>query len=225
MLPLLYVSRLDVTEDGKAPFAEWYARRHAPDLISVGFLSVSSFRAVRGKPEICNLYELRDLDAFGERYAQVRASDEEGARLQRNSFNGALAVYEQLAIAGPDIDEGPGPPWRTSLTAPVVSTLLFSADADDEVIAYYESGLARSITNSGALSGRLGRQVEAGRPNREPRRWSAFLEWANLADAVSWADSGVIDDHLHALGPSHPPAVLHVMRREFTRANPHLWVS
>jgi hypothetical protein len=181
---------------------------------------VGSFRAVRGSPEVCNLYELRDLDAFGDDYVRVRASDTESIRLQRNSFNGTLAVYEQVVTANVEPEETSLPGWRHSITAPVLSTLLFSAATDAEVISYYEVELASSIDKHGALSGRLGCQVDAGRAKPEPRRWSTFLEWANLADALSWADSGVAEEHSRAFGAPQIPTLLHVMRRDFTRANP-----
>jgi hypothetical protein len=224
-LPLLYVSRLDVREEGKAPFEAWYSRRHAPDLIGVGFLSVSSFRAVRGAPEVCNLYELRDVDAFGEAYVRVRADDEESARLQQNSFNGTLAVHEQVVACGVDSGDGPGPRWVAAVTAPVLGTVLFSSAADDdEVVGFYEGELARLVAEGGAVSARLGRQVDAGRPNREPRPWSAFVEWANLADAGAWADADPVDAHVAALGSvAGEEPLLHVLRRVFTRANPEAW--
>jgi Antibiotic biosynthesis monooxygenase len=226
VLPLLYVSRLDLAEDAGPSFAAWYTRRHAPDLVGAGFLSVSSFRAVRGAPGVCNLYELRDLGAFGPAYQQARAADDEGVRVGERASNQSLAVYEQVVTTGVADDGGTEPRWSTALLAPVITTLRFSVDAgDEEVLDWYRaSEAARIAAVPGCISVRVGRQIEAGRPNVDRRRWSVFAEWANQASALRWADTetAVTTGPEGALGEVIEPS-LHVLGRRSVLHHLHAW--
>lgn len=224
MLPLLYVSRLDVADGGRAAFAEWYSRRHAPDLVGAGFLSVSSFRAVRGEPWVCNVYELPDLDAFGPAYQQARASDDEGLEVQKSSSNQSLAVYEQVLSYGFEDDGGGSPRWRSAMLSPVMGTFRFSAQADDDqVLGWYRTvGAPRVGRAADCLSVRLGRQVDAGRPNVDPRRWSLFVEWANVTSALRWAEDATAETGGNqAVGVLDPS--LHVLRRHSMLHHPDAW--
>jgi hypothetical protein len=202
MLPLLYVSRLDLPDGAEPAFAEWYTRKHAPDLVAAGFLSVSSFRAVQGSPRVCNLYELRDLDAFGPAYEEARAADTEGPQTTEGATDRSLAVYEQLVTGGVPAG-GSGPQWRTAIVAPVVTTLRFSATDDEGVLEWCRGQeLGRIMAMPGSLSVRLGRQVDAGRPDVDPRRWCLFAEWANLAAGTAWAQTTpgeLFDPSIHVL--------------------------
>jgi hypothetical protein len=202
MLPLLYVSRLDLPDGAEPAFAEWYTRRHAPDLVAAGFLSVSSFRAVQGSPRVCNIYEIRDLDAFGPAYEQARAADTEGPRATEAASDRSLAVYEQL-VTGGVAGGSSGPDWRSAMVAPVVTTLRFSATADEQVLDWSrEREVGRILSMPGSLSVRLGRQVDAGRPNADPRPWCLFAEWANRAAGTAWAQNApgeLVDPSIHVL--------------------------
>jgi heme-degrading monooxygenase HmoA len=223
VLPLLYVSRLDYPPDGHDAFTGWYARRHAPDLVGAGFLSVSSFRAAEGSPWICNLYELQGLEGFGPAYQQARASDTEGAVLTTRSTNGSLAVYQQRATAGlPHPGAGPGPRWSDALVAPVVGTFRFGFDDPDALEHWYRRDeLARLANLPGCISARLGRQVDAGRPNRDPRPWSVFTEWANLTTGRAWVAAAVVEQD-RALGEPSDVSI-HLLRRQFALYHPEAW--
>jgi hypothetical protein len=70
------------------------------------------------------------------------------------------------------------------------------------------------LAGPGCLSVRLGRQIDAGRPNLDRRRWSVLAEWANQASALAWADTepDVTTRHEAALGELIEPS-LHVLGR------------
>jgi hypothetical protein len=217
VLPLLYVSRLDLPEDARDSFAGWYLRRHAPDLIGAGFLSVSSFHAFRGAPSVCNLYELRNLDAFGPGYQRARSSDTDSARVGQSATNQSLAVYEQVVTVGVDHDARAEPQWTSAVLAPVITTFRFSVGAiDDDVTDWYRArAAARIAIVPGCLAVRLGRQIDAGRPHADPRRWSVFAEWANLGSALRWEDTRaeVIRNNREALGEIIEPSLNVLGRR------------
>jgi hypothetical protein len=226
VLPLLYVSRFDLAHDAADSFAHWYSQRHAWDLVGAGFLSVSSFRALRGAPWVCNLYELHDIGAFGPAYQQAQASDGAGAGVRLAVSNQSLAVYEQIVTLGV-VDDGTDlARWGSALLAPVVTTLRFSTSAsDEEVAAWYREGEeARHATARGCLSVRVGRQIDAGRPNVDPRRWSVIAEWANRGAAIKWADSepDVLRTHTAALGEL-TDASLDVLLRQSVLHHPDAW--
>jgi hypothetical protein len=224
VLPLLYVARLDLSEEARLPFAEWYGRRHAPDVVGAGFLSAATFRALRGNPSVCNIYELRDLDAFGPAYQQARAADEEGARMRTMVSDQRLAVYEQLVARGVIDDGDESPRWRTAVLAPLLVAFRFSATIDQDVLDWYHQEEAgRMAAEPGCLSVRLGRQVDAGLVHVDSARWSVVAEYANQASALRAADGDDLRSrHERALGEVTATS-LHVLLRHFTLHNPDGW--
>jgi hypothetical protein len=89
------------------------------------------------------------------------------------------------------------------MVAPVVTTLRFSATADEQVLDWCrEREVDRILSMPGSISVRLGKQVDAGRLNVDPRPWCLFAEWANRAAGTAWAQtiSGeLVDPLIHVL--------------------------
>jgi len=78
-LPTIYTARSDVETANLARVEDWYARRHAPDLIRAGFYSAQVYYSEVGTPRICNLYEIPGPDLFATQgYRDVAAKDTEG---------------------------------------------------------------------------------------------------------------------------------------------------
>ncbi len=58
--PILYVAEVDYPAEHHPLFSDWYASRHAPDLIRAGFRTATSYRAVVGGLAVLNVYEVPD---------------------------------------------------------------------------------------------------------------------------------------------------------------------
>jgi hypothetical protein len=223
-LPLLYVSRFDVSPDRTTPFRAWFSRRHAPDLLAAGFLSATLFEALSGSPRVCDLYELSDLSSFGPAYQAARAADDEEPSLPGTVTNQSRAVYRQVCTAGLPDTSGAGPHWTAALVAPVMATLRFSCVENDRAVAlwFQERELSALLARPGCLTARLGAQVEAGRPNREPRPWSLFTEWAYQDAALEWVAYDEASEQHRDLGPLMRPS-RHVLVRRQSAVNPQAW--
>ena len=62
--PTIYTARSDVETANLARVEDWYARRHAPDLIRAGFYTAQVYYSEVGTPRICNLYEIPGPELF-----------------------------------------------------------------------------------------------------------------------------------------------------------------
>jgi hypothetical protein len=62
--PVLYVVCGAVDEAYLPVFYEWYARRHAPDVIGLGFWSARSYAGVDSSHNVWDLYEIAGAEVF-----------------------------------------------------------------------------------------------------------------------------------------------------------------
>ena len=110
--PILYTAEVDYGAEHHATFSDWYANRHAPDLIRAGFRTATSYRAVVGGLAVLNVYEVPDTEVFaGAAYKSVLAKDPYGAAVRGTSAGKARAqtAYLQRAAVpaeAPPMDAG-----------------------------------------------------------------------------------------------------------------------
>ena len=64
MTSLLYTAELDLAEPDVKPFLDWYAYRHAPDLVPLGFGSSACYGATGGDMNLFDIYEIPNHDIF-----------------------------------------------------------------------------------------------------------------------------------------------------------------
>ena len=104
-VPLLYTAELDLEEADIAPFLQWYAFRHAPDVYQVGFQSCTCYRVLDGDMALFDLYEMPVWSLFETpRYQAMRGRDPYMDELMTRRRNKAHTIYDQHLIA-PDAEE------------------------------------------------------------------------------------------------------------------------
>ena len=62
MTSLLYTAELDLEEGDIKPFLDWYAYRHAPDLVPLGFESSACYSTIGGDMNLFDIYEIPNRD-------------------------------------------------------------------------------------------------------------------------------------------------------------------
>jgi hypothetical protein len=202
MVPYLYVVRVLMDPAAVRDLGAWYKTRHAGDLIETGFLSVHHHRVVSGATQVCNAYEIHNVDVFGEAYERsADADDHLTGLIKKVALPGSTqTIYEQLVIIGGGgqivgVDDGPS--LRLTLRAPVVESAIFGGDDDDAIVGWFSEAMFASLRPAdGWVASRIGRVAERQHPQPnnevERRRWIVLTEWANLHAAERFAEvSGV----------------------------------
>lgn len=188
-LPLIYVSRMEVSESYFDDFMTWCKMRHWPDVLGVGFLSANGYLCVSGAPRICNVYEIPGVEVFSSAYDAVRANDEQlkvivAEKISKHS----LTVYSQVLTHGlPQIPSRSFPSLSQSWSCPAMSSARF--DLSTEAVDAARLRGMQDIFSDLALDTRLLRArflKESSKhptyPSPEPA-WSVLIEWADLAGA------------------------------------------
>jgi hypothetical protein len=191
-LPTIYTARSDVETAHLARVEDWYARRHAPDLIRAGFYTAQVYYSEVGAPRICNLYEIPGPDLFvTQGYRDVAAKDTEGPAVIALLTSRSNTIYDQVLtvnVPAVDIDWAAG--GRTGgVVAPALSTVRFELPEADEgaLLEWYRSReFPRLQDQQGFRAGRLCRQ---GPPHpvassRDPR-WFVINEWEGVMAAMA----------------------------------------
>jgi hypothetical protein len=191
-LPTIYTARSDVDGAHLARVEDWYARRHAPDLIRAGFYTAQVYYSEVGAPRICSLYEIPGPQLFATPgYRDVAAKDTEGPPVIALLTSRSNTIYDQVLTVNV-----PAPPIEWSeggrgggVAAPALSTVRFDVQEVDDgaVIEWYRSReFPRLQGQPGFQAGRLCRQ---GPPHpvaasHDPR-WFVINEWANAVAAMA----------------------------------------
>ena len=181
-LPTIYTARSDVDPAHLARVEDWYARRHAPDLIRAGFYTAQVYYSELGSPLVCNLYEIPGPALFHtQAYRDVAANDSEGPEVIALLTSRSNTIYDQVLT--------PSGPAAGTVTAPALSTLRFDADEADEaaLLDWYRSRELRRLQDRpGFRGGRLCRQgpPHPVAPSRDPR-WFAINEWESVGAALA----------------------------------------
>lgn len=114
--PLTYIVEIDLPEGALATFCDWYASVHAPHLYEAGFTTCTSYRAVRGRLGIVDVYQAPGWSVFESasfaRYRQVAAADP-----HLPSFMAGLASIRTPYVGAPggDAAEPLAADWLTVL--------------------------------------------------------------------------------------------------------------
>ncbi len=127
-LPTIYTARSDVETAHLARVEDWYARRHAPDLIRAGFYTAQVYYSEVGTPRICNLYEIPGPDLFvTQGYRDVAAKDTEGPAVIALLTSRSNTIYDQvLTVNVPAVDVDWAAGGRAGgVVAPALSTVRF----------------------------------------------------------------------------------------------------
>ena len=181
--PLIYLSRFDLDPGFVARYEEWYERRHAPDLLGIGFLAVAAYVAVAG-PGVCNVYEVPGLDAFGPAYEEVTAADSFRSQLSENVQHGARVVLEQVETRGVQAE--------ARIAAPAIVVLDVDRGADDHgVVRWFEAEVGARLAALPEFVGvRLGRAVDAPVATPDGPGWYVVSEWATGEAATGAVPAG-----------------------------------
>jgi hypothetical protein len=197
-LPTIYTARSDVDAVHLARVEEWYARRHAPDLIRAGFYTAQVYYSEVGAPRICNLYEIPGPGLFQTpEYRDVAANDPDGPGVIALLTHRSNTIYDQVLtvnVPAGSPDPTPGIP-AGGVTAPVISTVRVDLPVADDgaLLEWYRTReFPRLQDRPGFRAGRLCRQGPAHptAPSRDPR-WLVISEWDDVVAAM--ADGAVTD--------------------------------
>lgn len=130
MASLLYTAELDLAEADIQPFLDWYAYRHAPDLVPLGFQSSACYRTTGGDMNLFDIYEIPNHAIFSDAgYARMNARDGYAAAILAKRRNKAHTLYEQHELTL----DGLAPPGR--LDADWIAVFRFDSAIDASAVA------------------------------------------------------------------------------------------
>lgn len=185
--PLVYMIRADITDDYVEPHHEWYARRHAPDLMAAGFWSARGYDS-SVSPILWNVYEVPDVAIFSsDAYNSGHKADPFLETAVKKLSGRTVSLYTQLqSVDGQGQRQG----RITTLRGPILASLRFDTDAAPAAVErwFVERVVPLHRGVDGMRTVRLWEQREQHPkwPTTEPR-WSIGAEWAS-ADALRRAD-------------------------------------
>jgi hypothetical protein len=199
--PLLYqVWSPDGSDEDLGPLTHWWAGRHSKSMVGAGFLGAHQYEAVLDvRRPLCNLYELPDMDVFGDvyhaatmddlKYLDVSGDKYGEEELQKLASSGSTAtIYDQLAIYGSDgSSQAPGLSIGAALAAPCVSLFGFASNEPTDTIARFDSTFRGGPPDGcGAyINVRLCRHHARQHPISplppEHNEWLVLAQWPNRA--------------------------------------------
>ena len=175
--PLIYMIRADIAEDYVDQHHDWYARRHAPDLMAAGFWAARGYDSATS-PNMWNIYEVPDVAIFSsEAYTGGHKADPFLETAVKKLSGRTVSLYTQvLAVdaAGRDM------PLIPTLQGKVVLSLRFNSQAGADAIKkwFRETVVAKHLNAAGLGTVRLWGQRDQHPkwPSIEPV-WSVGVEW------------------------------------------------
>jgi hypothetical protein len=124
--PLIYIVRAELVPDFVEPHHDWYARKHAPDVLGVGFLSARGYDATTA-PHMWNIYEVPNVEIFSlDIYNNMHKNDPFVAIAIPKLQGRTVSVFTQVVIADGDGRETPGTP---TFSGPRLVSLRFDTDS------------------------------------------------------------------------------------------------
>ena len=105
MTSLIYTAELDLAEPDMKPFLDWYAYRHAPDLVPLGFESSACYTTTGGDMNLFDIYEIPNHDLFsGAGYRRMNERDKYAAAILQKRRNKAHTIYRQHDLKASDTE-------------------------------------------------------------------------------------------------------------------------
>lgn len=175
--PLIYMIRADIAEDYVDRHHDWYARRHAPDLMAAGFWAARGYDS-ETSPNMWNIYEVPDVAIFSsEAYTGGHKADPFLESAVKKLSGRTVSLYTQLLAVD---STGHEIPLIPTLQGKWVFNLRFNSQAGVDVIKkWFREAVASKLLNLAGLGTvRLWEQRDQHPkwPSVEPV-WSVGVEW------------------------------------------------
>lgn len=174
---LIYIVRANLPDDFLDEHHDWYARKHAPDVVGAGFTSARGYDSPI-VPKMWNIYEVPSVAVFAsDAYNNSHKNDPFVAVAVKKLIGRTVSVYTQTACMGADGKKLPSVP---TLYGPGLSSLRFDsgASAADVESWFQETVVKKLVGSKGLKSIRLWEQREAHPKwaSTEPR-FTVAVEW------------------------------------------------
>src|SRR3954462_196919 len=96
---LLYTAQLDLAQPDLKPFLDWYAYRHAPDLVPLGFQSSACYATTGGDMNLFDIYEIPGNEIFANPdYRRMSVRDTYAPPILAKRRNKAHTIYRQHSL-------------------------------------------------------------------------------------------------------------------------------
>ncbi len=173
--PFIYITRGQMPEDFEVKRKEWHRRKHAPDVVGLGFLSARAYSS-KTTPQNCNVYEIADLALFDDpAYMAMRKADTFVPTVMKSFTYHSASFYRQAIVLDRDGKSlSPAP----TLHGRALSLLYFGHDDEARVHAWFRNVVTKG-DNDEVLTFRLWDQTRA-HPLEPPKesRWIAAIAWS-----------------------------------------------
>jgi hypothetical protein len=173
MTSLLYTAELDLAEPDVKPFLDWYAYRHAPDLVPLGFESSACYSATGGDMNLFDIYEIPNHDIFSSAgYRGMNERDTYAAAILEKRRNKAHTIYRQHQV------DSLGPNAGARLDADWITVSRFDGTVDADGIAAALSVQADEWRREGVGAVRFGSRTKDHPVYKTTRpHFMVLLEW------------------------------------------------
>lgn len=183
--PLIYIVRAELAEDFVEEHHAWYARKHAPDVLGVGFLSARGYDATT-VPHMWNIYEVPNVEIFSlDIYNNMHKNDPFVALAIPKLQGRTVSVFTQLVIAGGDGAQIAGCP---TFSGPRLVSLRFDTGDDrSSVEQWFRTSVVAPLAGKPGINrARLWEQQLSHPkwPTTEPH-WSVAVEASRGADEAA----------------------------------------
>lgn len=151
MTSLLYTAELDLAEPDIKPFLDWYAYRHAPDLVPLGFESSACYSATGGDMNLFDIYEIPNRDMFyGAGYRRMNERDKYAAPILQKRRNKAHTIYRQHHV------DGLSPEAAVHIDGDWITVTRFDSSLEADAIARVLSAQTEAWRSANVAAVRLG---------------------------------------------------------------------
>lgn len=179
---VLYTAENEYPPEDIPKFLEWYAYRHAPDILRMGFRSCATYRAVEGGFNLLGIYELESLAIFDSpAYKGMQPLDPYRAGVAARTLQRAHTLYVQRPLhPSGSIESEP------ALDADWLAMLRFDAAeaVENEIAGWFGQTMVPRLIALGAKRFRIAHR-EGERPNSVTTRPRCLLvaEWTRRPPA------------------------------------------
>lgn len=229
--PVLYFMCADLDGAFRATYFDWYARRHAPDVLGVGFWSARAYDAVDALQNLWDVYEITGAEIFDTAEYQAMSRGDPGvAEAMAHLTNRTVTLYDQVKVLAPEAAADGD--VRVALSgARVLSAVRFdiAAITDEEVVRRYDAEHLRLVLGAGgAASGRLCRRCERQHPwwqSTEPT-WCGVIEWNSAsAGLAAYGRDTAVRAHEDLFGASLSRLSYNLVSMQYGLVREDVWLQ